>query len=320
MSKIKFGIAVLLLIVMAASGCSPYGNDTTDRNIPDINPKAEAANKDTSNVTLYFSYRGENLFAGETRAIDVPVSDTLEAAVVRELIEGPSADRDELIGLFWQRVELVGVDTNADYIFITLSEDFVTTQADDAEIVLEQSDINEQKMLAIYSIVNTLTEMGKYSRVQILVDREGGVGQRITLSEAGWGDDEDSYLEPLGRMQSLILTPENTLVESLDYFAKNDRARLYNFSAHTRPDGTQKTVVNAFSDALAAEGNVLESFNVVDSNVSYSGQTVVVMLDYSIKTREGETVSRTNIPVVLVREEDIWKFTYTSLVNVLINV
>jgi hypothetical protein len=43
------------------------------------------------------------------------------------------------------------------------------------------------------------------------------------------------------------------------------------------------------------------------------------MLDYSMKTREGDLITRSNIPVVLVREEDIWKFSYTSLVDVLIN-
>ncbi len=65
---------------------------------------------------------------------------------------------------------------------------------------------------------------------------------------------------------------------------------------------------------------MLESFEVVSQNVSSDGQSAVVMLDYSIKTREGKLVERSNIPIILVREKDIWKVTYGSLVNVLINV
>ncbi|MGI5848528.1 MAG: GerMN domain-containing protein [Christensenellales bacterium] len=317
MRQIIILIIVICVLLITAAGCSGPAR-VEPVNTPDINPKAEAANKDTSAVTLYFSYRGENFLAGETRTIDIPVSDNMEAAVVRALIEGPSADKDELVGLFWDGIKLVGVDSNEDYLFVTLSEAFVST--DPGVIALEDRDVHEQKKLAIYSIVNTLIEMGKYSRVQIYVDREGGVRQRITLSEAGWTLDSGTWLEPLPRDSSLILTPENTLKESLKSFGKKDWVRLYNFIAYTSPDGTIKPDIDAFSESLAQKGNVLEDFSVIDSNVSFNGQSAVVMLNYSVKTREGDTIERTNIPVEIIREDDIWKLLYTSLVGMLINI
>lgn len=321
MSKIKLMISILLIFVIIVSSGCVVSNQTPSANTPDINPKAEAANKDTSDVALYFSYRGENFLAGETRTVDVAVNETLEKAVVRELIEGPSADRDELVGLFWQGVSLVGVDTNDDVIFVTLSKDFVSTNPSDGEMALEDVSVQEQKKLAINSIVNTIIEMGKYSRVQIYVNRQGDIGQRITRSEAGWSENGDAYLEPLYREQSLVLTPENTLIQALDSFAKKDWTRLYTFTAYSSPDGTQKPSLDEFSKALAQPGNVLEPrFSVTDSNVAYDGQSVVVMLDYSIKTREGNIISKSFIPVKLVREEDIWKLAYTSLVAILINI
>lgn len=317
----RFKLAVVIILAAAVlAGCALQGDGATDANVPDINPKAEAAGKDTSDVTLYFSYRGENHLAGETRSVDVPVSDTLEAAVVRALIGGPSADRDELTGLFWQGVELIDVDTKADYIFITLSEDFIESPPG-GQLYLDGITPTEQKRLAIYSIVNTLTQMGKYSRVQIQVDRADGVGrQRVTLAEAGFSDNTNAYLEPLGYFSDVILTPQNTLAQALQSFARKDWTRLYTFTASYSHDLSPKPSLGDFSDALAAKGNVLERFLITDSMVSYDGQSVVVMLDYTIKRREGDTVSRENIPVVLVREEDIWKLTYTSLVDVLINV
>ena len=56
--------------------------------------------------------------------------------------------------------------------------------------------------------------------------------------------------------------------------------------------------------------NKLVSFSVNGCSVSYDGQTAVVMLDYTIKTREGQTIEDTNVPVMLVREKDIWKLSY----------
>lgn len=309
------GLAALILI---ASGCGSPPAKSPSLNLPDINPRAESANKDTVNVALYFCYNGERLLASETRSIEVPVSDSLEAAVIRALIAGPSSERDELGGLFWEGVRLIRVDSNADIFFVTLSEEFITTVP--TTTVLDEPNVQERKKLAIYSIVNTIVEMGKFSRVQIYVDRQGGVGQRITLAEAGWSTENTAHLEPLPRNQNIILTPQNTLIEALDSYSKKDWTRLYEFTAYMNKDGSIKPDITEFSAALAATGNVLDSFQVTDANVSFSGQSVVVMLDYTISAREGDTITRTGIPVVLVREHEIWKLTYASLVDVLINV
>lgn len=311
-------ILILLSLLFALVGCSASVPSPPAQNVPDINPKAETANKDMVDVALYFCYEGEKLLASETRTIEVPVSDSLEAAVVRALIGGPSPQRDELVGLFWDGVRLVSIDSNADIFFVTLSEEFVTTEPEIK--VLDDGNVQDRKKLAIYSIVNTIVEMGKYSKVQIYVDRQAGVGQRITQAEAGWSTDSTDHLEPVVRDQTLILTPENTLVQALDSFSKKDWTRLYNFTAYANPDGTIKPDISEFSEALAATGNVLDSFNVTDTNVAYNGQSAVVMLDYTIRGRGGDAVPRDSIAVVLVREGEIWKLTYSSLVDVLINV
>ena len=92
MKKLKYIVAFLMLIVMTAAGCTTGRSDIPEGNVPDINPNAQAANKDTSSVRLYFSYKGENLLAGESRTIDVPISESLESAVINALIEGPTSD------------------------------------------------------------------------------------------------------------------------------------------------------------------------------------------------------------------------------------
>lgn len=314
MSKMKI-IAVLLVLIMAVSGCAAVQNETPEKNTPDINPKAESANKDTSKITLYYSYKGQQLLASETRSIDVPVSEKVENAVIRALIEGPSADRNQLVGLFWDGVKLVNVKDNADILFVTLSEEFVST--DPATPVLGEGTVADRKKLAIYSIVNTVIEMGTYSSVQFYVENKSG-NQPITESDAGFGVSQER-LDPLTWENQYILTPENTLREALDSYNKKDWTELYNYTAYMNLDGTVKPDSADFTAALAETGNSLVSYNPIGVNVASDGQSAVVMLDYTIKTPNGD-IEKSKVPVKLVREEEIWKISYSSVVNLLINV
>ncbi len=319
-NKLKKIIVIICVLALTLAGCASP-SPSSSANTPDINPKAEAANKDTLDVALYFCYRGENLLAAETRTIDVPVSATLEEAVVKALIAGPSAGQSELSGLFWKGVTLAtdGISSNGNVLFVTLSQEFVSTQPKQDELALESASASEQKLLALESIASTIVEMGTYSSVQIQVDRGTGLGGRITQAEAGMDGASAASLEPLGRDGDLLLTPENTLKQALDAFNKKNWTRLYNFTAYTSPDGTQKPDSDAFSETLGKPGNVLETYSVVGSNVSYDGQTAVVMINCAIKTREGDTVENKNIPVVMVRESYIWKVSYISILNILVN-
>ena len=314
-------IALIMICALALAGCSAQ-QPQASANMPDINPKAEAANKDTLDVALYFGYRGESLLAAETRTIDVPVSATLEEAVVKALIAGPSAGQNELSGLFWEGVTLAvdSISSNGNVLFVTLSDEFVSTQPKQDELVLESGSVANQKMLAIESIVNTIAEMGNYSLVQIQVERGTDMSERITQAEAGMNETSTSPLEPLGRDERLLLTPRNTMEQALDAFSKKDWTRLYNFTAYTSPDGTQKPDGDAFSKTLDEPGNALESYSVVSFNVSNDGQTAVVWLNCTIKTREGDTLPNDNFPMVLVRESYIWKVSYISILDNLVNV
>lgn len=319
MTNIRKVIIGIMICALALGGCASQ-QPQVSANTPDINPKAEAANKDTVDVALYYCYRSEKLLAAETRTIDVPVSATLEEAVIKALLAGPSAGQNELSGLFWKGVTLSGIDTNQNILFVTLSEEFISTQPKPDELVLEDDSVSGQRLLAIESIVNTIVEMGTYSRVQIRINSGGGASQTITQAQAGIDDTSTKTLEPLGRDERYLLTPRNTMEQALDAFSKKDWTRLYNFTAYTSPDGTQKPDSDVFSKKLDEPGNALESFSVVSSNVSYDGQTAVVWLNCTIKTREGDTLENDNFPMVLVRESYIWKVSYISILNNLVNV
>ena len=45
-------ITTVIFIAVFAAGCT-QNSDTPEGNVPDINPNAEAANKDTTDITLF---------------------------------------------------------------------------------------------------------------------------------------------------------------------------------------------------------------------------------------------------------------------------
>ncbi len=319
MRKFRIIVSIMMICVLALAGCQK-SEPSVSVNTPDINPKAEAANKDTVDVALYFCYSGEKLLAAETRTIEVPVSTTLENAVINALIAGPSAGLNELSRLFWDGVKLTSLDSIGDILFVTLSEEFVSTQPPENELVLDSTSAPEQKLLALESIASTIIEMGIYSSVQFQVDRGTGTSERITRAEAGMDQNSQESLEPLKRDKNLILTPQNTVAQVLDAFNKKDWARLYDYTAYTSQDGAQKPDSDAFTLAISGTGNSIESYTIEDSNVSYDGQTAIVMLSLTLKTREGDTQERPNFSVILMRESYIWKVSYISVQEIFVNV
>ena len=45
---------------------------------------------------------------------------------------------------------------------------------------------------------------------------------------------------------------------------------------------------------------------------SADGVTEVVMASYSVKLKDGDAKTLSNVPVKLVLENDVWKITYTA--------
>ncbi len=138
------------------SGGNTVGSlDTTDMlNNPTLVP--EKVNR--QNIVLYFS-DGTNLVE-EERSIQVKQSQTLEYQIVEQLILGPY--NSELQAVIPAETKIRDIKTEEDICYVNLSGEFISKTAGD----------NNNNLLSVYSIVNSLTSLDNVNKVQFLIDGE----------------------------------------------------------------------------------------------------------------------------------------------------
>lgn len=317
MKKMRFIILILVLTILLSS-CNVLSSGREGKEeTTSINPLPEAANKINKEVMLYFRYSDENMIAGETRNIDVPVNERIEMTVLKEIFKGPSQNSQELYPLIPENATIQSISDSGDYLFVTLSEEFIS-ESKLALIDKEDEEAYEkakQEMnLSIYSMVNTLIELGGFSRIQILVDKNGsGRGERIKLGDIGVESLEGASLEPLGWDGSLILNPENTVELMLEGFGKRDFEKLYSLIAYNDSKNVNIPSKEEFIRNLSSLETSIEEYSVLDSKVAANGQSVIVPISFTLKNKDGDTVTKENIILRLRRERDLWKIEYSSL-------
>ncbi len=321
--KVMTRLIVIILLLASLTSCSmipSIGDDSEET--AQINPLPEAANKRDKQVTLYFRYADENMLGGETRSIEVPVNESIEMTVLKELLNGPSQDNQELTALIPENTEIVSVSDTGEYLFVTLSSEFMS-QSKIANIDPSNEEAyaaaTEEMNLSIYSMINTLIELGGFSRVQILVDKnDSGRGERIALAEIGQEspEAEGASLEPLGWNGSLILTPENTVNLMLELMGLRDYDSLYALIAYNDSQNIDRVSKEAFIDLMSALESSIEEYNVLPGKVSADGSSVIVPISFAIKTKSGDTTIRDNIIMRLRLERDLWKVEYSSFSKV----
>lgn len=130
-----------------------------------INEEAEDANAaggadvpatETRQVVLYFAAADGSSLEAETR--DIPKQDGIARATVNELIAGPQSD--SLDPTLPASAILEGITINQGLCTVDFS----------SELVEHLSADSQDQLLAVYSIVNTLTQFDSVEHVRILVD------------------------------------------------------------------------------------------------------------------------------------------------------
>lgn len=109
-------------------------------------------------VTLYFSDSDAMHLVPETRQISEGESDKIETAIINELLKGPK--NTALAPVLPQDIKLLSAETKDGVCFVNFSADFIS----------KISGGTTQENLALYSIVNSLCELDKVNKVQILVE------------------------------------------------------------------------------------------------------------------------------------------------------
>jgi hypothetical protein len=302
-------------------------------NVPDPAPTMETEEMPLSpeapsmevqhQYTLYFGLSDESFLASEARLVTVPQGGRVEDALVAALIRGPGVSTAQLVAVINPQTKIVRIEESQDYLYITLSREFLEPvfPVTEENLSPERQEALRMRMmmLATYSIVNTVTELGRYSRVQILIDYdnsgEGTRPSRTMLGLSAAGDaDADSMVSTLARQDSLVLNPQNTVETLMKAFVEKNWNRAEKFCAqHDSQTDTIRPGKEDFVAGLTLQNPELLSYLVKVQNVSVDGQNAVVMVDVQMRSKAGATVSGTDIPLRLLREGGIWKLSYSSM-------
>ncbi|WP_066683254.1 GerMN domain-containing protein [Christensenella intestinihominis] len=278
-----------------------------------INPLPEAVSKDKETARLYFGYMQEALLIGEVRVFSVPINENSEASIIAELIKGPSTARTDLTQLINPNTKVVNVAQDGTFLSVTLSQEFLTPPETSPADGAAENDTYEKtrRMLATYSIVNTIVEQGNFSRVQIYIDDDGtGTGRPLTLEEAGL--DGEGTTEALERRGALDLNGQNTLREIMNCIENKDWNTLYRYISFKNLYGEDKPSLEDFKSEITTAKLVVSDVEIGDEIQSADDLTEVVMASYVLKLRDGDAKTVSNVPIRLILENDVWKMTYTT--------
>ncbi len=317
---LSYLLVVAFVCVLLFGGSNKFiSNDSDENMVYEINPVADS-NANSSAAVLYYKYNdsslGGNFLVSELRQIDVNSNESLEKAIVKQLIAGPQ-NKSATYAINPDTI-VESVTKNKDCYFVTLSSDFLEPISG----LETQSSIQNNKediKIAVYSIVNSLTELGICSRVQILIDVDNtGNGQRLNRQEFGFnvGDSLDQPLEPLMRDGSIILTPDNCLTQVLDMIIAGNTSQAEKYIQYNTSEGNVFYNEDDFFSLLSGNDRSLSTYKVLYETISMDCTTAVVVINVTLKYGNGTEVERTVIPVKMIKENDEWKICYSSLVMI----
>jgi hypothetical protein len=322
MKILKKIISIISIItILSASGCTgvldPEGSEEEENPIL----AGDTTEQKPVSCMVYYIYADKYYLVGQQHLVSVPETKRAEEIFLQELIAGPKTTSNDLQPVINPNTRVVSVSDNNGLLFVTLSSHFLTPLSAVPENWQQNQElldlVMQQRRLALYAIVNTLTQTGKYSKVQLYIDYDGsGQGERPTRAEVGFNDENgEKLLEPVGRNAQIILGPDTSVILFMQSFAEKNWEEASKYVEADNENGGEETLANEFSllDLTLAD------FQVTSMTTSYDGQSAIVTIDYFIRAKDGVEYQNTNVALKVVRVDDIWKISYVS-VNQLLNV
>jgi len=311
-------IAALIIVgTFSGSGIS----ETPGNTYSPVDSDADSTTTPTeTTVKLYFRYSDTDMLACETRTIQSYANQRIELSVLKELLNGPSQDSG-LSRVIDSQTRVVSVENDGDTLIVTLSEEFLRQSSSLPDGWGEDAALREEeylrRRLAVYSVVDTLTGMGNYSHVQILIDTENtGIGQKVTRAKLGFVDDAGNMNKPLQPMpyeESVVLSAENTVNAVMSALSTHDWQTVYLFLYSKTESGLTRPLYDTVAATLQQSASNLLSYDVVGEIYGADGKTAVVRLDLSFELLDGTKVSKVSAPIKLRSVNEVWMMDHDRL-------
>ena len=327
---------------MLACGCAyvAISEDRVQEGLADLDPEEGVARDIT--VTLYYRLTDERYLVGVTRNVGVRANEREGNAIIRTLLSGVPLLSGNVSALFGTGVSLVDVMLEGSILYVTLSREFLdetalnktknelrsfyeknmyTQEEYEARVAQVEAKANEERALAVYSLVNTLTQyFDDGVRVQFLVDTSAtGTGERLTRSRLGIAVAEgaDSELvEPMSFVQDVVASASSVMDCALRHMQKGEYEFAYPLFAESENDESQKPAYAAFETEMLALG-VLESYEIRGAREYERENYAYVYVDLKFRYAGGRENTIQNARLFMKREGDLYKVGHETYMRVL---
>lgn len=276
-------------------------------------------------ITLYYKHEVADFLVPEKRKVQKD-KQSLEQLVVEEYLKGPQ--EFERLMVMPPDVKILDVTRKADTIFVNLSEEFKAEI--DLNTIPGKQNIDEDarllaltdmKRLAIYSVVNSLTDLEGGLKVKFLVDNKQptyeDIGAEALVEDLG-NIETDTPMVALGRDKDFILSPSR----SVEYVLKGMSGKpnydiVYKFLASKTGEGTPIPSLEEFKRTMEAVDLALETDEqpIDGEEIKADGDTAYVKAHFTIRHSDGKKEEFENEIFTVVRENGIWKVILPSIFN-----
>lgn len=310
-------LAFILALLLAFTGCgiqTTIQEDAIKEALPGIDPAA-GIGRDVD-ITLYFRLTDEPALVPVQRTVAVRANEYVGGAVVRQLLNGPTALFGDLERVLPKGTRLVDIYPDGGILYVVLSKELLEYE----EEASTREEIELTKRLGVYAIVNSLSTLGDASRVQILVDMDGtGKGSRVSPFLLGFTSEYTSsqWLDPMGFEEDVVVNPTLMVNLAMQRLTEEDYAQAYMFFAESETGGLQKPDFAAFETNLLSLGTI-DDFTVKSTDTGGNTLNGKATVDIVWTSREdGQTRTVKNAVLALLPEGELYKIGFYSLIEAL---
>ena len=111
-----------------------------------------------------------------------------------------------------------------------------------------------------------------------------------------------------------MLTPQRTLEQILEDWQKQDWGALYTFLLREE----EMTTLSEFEEEMRQRDVTLLSYELTSGTVSLNGETATVVLNAQIDAKDGGEAKLTRESVPLVRQDDNWCISRSTLESLMV--
>lgn len=292
-NKLILSIVLILVVTLLTTGCRAIIRDNGE-NDSVIPPYSQGGAGETA-ITLYRYMPGLQMLSPVTYTCSVPVEVTLEKYMLDYMISKMPGNK-EFRSVLNPATSVKEIYAYGNTLFVTFSAEFLEW--------MTKNDL--EKRMCVYAIVNSLTETGRYNKVQIMVEKGEKGGERIRASEAGFTEAGEAYLEALSRNEAVILSPAFLAEKAFLFITKKDWSALYSLIA----DADAKVKYEIFQTLCNDSISSIDSYAFSNGSIAPDSRHAVVLCRFSVM-KNGKSSAFVDVPMAFTYKDGVWKIDYS---------